>query len=124
MKPDVRRALLRYRIMAFVVGTGLLVLCFAMVLKYVPAINNPQPVSVVGTIHGFLFMVYVLTTLDLGFRLRWNLLPMIAVALAGTIPFVSFYAEHRVMVWVHQKYAPVTTPASDPVTGPVGPAGP
>lgn len=105
MKPDVRRALLRYRIMAFVVGTGLLLLCVAMVFKYVPAINNPQPVAVVGTLHGFLFMIYVLTTFDLGFRLRWNLIPMLGVALAGTIPFVSFYAEHRVMVWVHNKQA-------------------
>ena len=112
MKPDVRRALLRYRIMAFVVGTGLLVLCVAMVFKYVPAINNPQPVTVVGTVHGFLFMIYVLTTVDLGFRLRWNLIPMLGVALAGTIPFVSFYAEHRVMVWVRDKQAALPAPPS------------
>jgi integral membrane protein len=91
--------------MAFVVGTGLLLLCGAMVLKYVPAIDNPQPVTVVGTVHGFLFMIYVLTTMDLGFRLRWNLLPMLAVAVAGTIPFLSFYAEHRVVVWVREKEA-------------------
>ncbi len=110
MKPDVRRALVRYRVMAFVVGTGLLVLCATMVLKYVPAFDNPRPVEVVGPIHGFLFMVYVLTTLDLGFRLRWTLPRMLLVALAGTIPFVSFYAEHRVVGWVRSE--PAAAPAA------------
>ncbi|HET8971356.1 MAG TPA: DUF3817 domain-containing protein [Candidatus Nanopelagicales bacterium] len=100
MKPALRNALLRYRVMAFVVGTGLLVLCAAMVLKYVPAFDNPKPVEIVGPIHGFLFMVYVLTTLDLGFRLRWTLPRLALVSLAGTIPFVSFYAEHKVVGWV------------------------
>lgn len=90
-------ALLRFRVMAFVVGVGLLLLCAAMVLKYVW--DSPTLVQVWGPIHGFLYMVYVLVTLDLGFRARWSLGRMILVALAGTVPFVSFWAEHRVVQW-------------------------
>lgn len=90
-------ALLRFRVMAFVVGVGLLLLCAAMVLKYV--VDSPTLVQVWGPIHGFLYMVYVLVTLDLGFRARWSLGRMILVALAGTVPFVSFWAEHRVVQW-------------------------
>jgi integral membrane protein len=98
VKPDVRKALLRFRVMAFVVGTGLLVLVAALVRN--SAFATSRPVEVVGPIHGFLYMVYVLTALDLAFRLRWPLLRIALVVLAGTIPFVSFYAEHRVTTWV------------------------
>ncbi len=92
-------ALLRFRVMAFIVGVGLLVLCATMVLKYVPAFDNPRPVEVWGPIHGFLYMLYVLTVLDLGFRARWSFGRIVLVALAGTVPFVSFWAEHRVVGW-------------------------
>ncbi len=93
----IRGALLRFRVMAFVVGVGLLLLCAAMVLKY--AFDRPTLVQVWGPIHGFLYMVYVLVTLDLGFRARWSLGRMVLVALAGTVPFVSFWAEQRVVRW-------------------------
>lgn len=104
MRPATRSALLRYRVMAFVVGVGLLILCATMVLKYVPAFDNPHPVEVWGPIHGFLYMIYVLVTLDLGFRLRWSIGRIVLVALAGTIPFVSFWAEHKVVTWVRAQH--------------------
>lgn len=110
MRPSTRSALLRYRVMAFVVGTGLLILCATMVLKYVPSIDNPGPVQVWGPIHGFLFMVYVLVTVDLGFRLRWSIVRILLVSFAGTIPFVSFWAEHEVVTQVRAQHPdPVTT---------------
>lgn len=109
MRPDIRSALLRYRVMAFVVGTGLLILCATMVLKYVPAIDNPRPVAVWGPIHGFLFMMYVLVTVDLGFRVRWSIWRILLVAFAGTIPFVSFWAEHKVVGWVRAAHPDTVT---------------
>lgn len=88
-------ALLRYRVMAIVTGTLLLILVFVAVpLKYLG--DHPGPASVVGVAHGFLFMVYLVATLDLGVRLRWNPIKLVVVMACGTIPFASFVAERRI----------------------------
>lgn len=82
-----------FRVMAFVVGVALLVLTLHMVLRY--GFDNhlldwwAQP-------HGFLYMVYLLSVALLGFELRWSLLKMVGVMLAGTVPLLSFWVEHRV----------------------------
>ncbi|MDQ1730826.1 MAG: hypothetical protein QOK10_985 [Pseudonocardiales bacterium] len=90
----VRNAFLRYRVMAFITGTLLVLLVFvAIPIKYLG--HNEGPVAVIGTAHGFLFMVYLLTALDLGIRRRWPWLKLGLVMIAGTVPFASFYAEHR-----------------------------
>jgi integral membrane protein len=87
-------AFLRYRILAFATGVLLVLLVFvAIPLKYLG--DHPGPVSVIGTAHGFLFMVYLVTAFDLGIRLRWAWLKLGLVMLAGTIPFASFVAERR-----------------------------
>ncbi|MGX6602260.1 DUF3817 domain-containing protein [Micromonosporaceae bacterium Da 78-11] len=88
-------ALLRYRIMAWTVGVGLLVLVLiAMPLKYFG--DNETVIGIVGPIHGFLYMAYVVVTFDLARRAKWSFVRMVLVMLAGTIPFFSFWAEHRV----------------------------
>ena len=88
-------ALLRYRAMAYIVGTGLVILvCVAVPLKY--AAGQPLLVQVVGTLHGFLFIVYLMASVDLGLRCRWPLWFIAAVMAAGTIPFASFAAERYV----------------------------
>jgi integral membrane protein len=96
--PSVQRGLpgafLRYRIMAFATGVLLVLLVFlAIPLKYLA--HHPGPVSVIGTAHGFLFMVYLVTALDIGIRLRWPWLKLGLVMLAGTVPFASFVAERQ-----------------------------
>jgi integral membrane protein len=88
----------RYRIMAFTTGTLLVVLVFVGIPLQVWGHNDTLE-RIVGTAHGFLFMVYLLTTLDIGTRLGWlrrSWLKLGLVMLAGTVPFASFYAEHRV----------------------------
>jgi integral membrane protein len=93
--PAVRAALKRYRVIAYVVGVMLLVLVFvAMPLKYLG--GDPSAVNVVGPLHGFLYVVYLLGAFDLARRVRWSLGRMVMVALAGTIPFLSFYAERKI----------------------------
>ena len=88
-------ALLRYRIMAFVTGVLLIALVFVAVpLNWWAHMHGP--VAVIGTAHGFLFMVYLVTALDLGVRRRWPLLRLGLVMIAGTIPFASFVAERKV----------------------------
>jgi integral membrane protein len=87
--------LLRYRVMAFVTGTLLLLLVFVAVpLKY--GAHHPGPTAVIGVTHGFMFIVYLMATLDLGIRLRWNPFKLVVVMACGTIPFASFIAERRI----------------------------
>jgi integral membrane protein len=91
----VQGALTRYRIIAWVVGVGLLVLVLVgMPLKYIG--DQDSVVAIVGPIHGFLFMVYIVLTFDLARRVKWPFGRMLLVMLAGTIPFLSFWAERKV----------------------------
>ena len=94
LPPKIRAALGRYRVAAFVVGVGLLILCLTMVLKYV--FDVPQAVEVWGPIHGILYIAYVLLAFDLAYKDRWSAKGTILVLLAGVIPVLSFYAEHVV----------------------------
>ncbi|CAN5379792.1 DUF3817 domain-containing protein [soil metagenome] len=82
-----------FQVMAMIVGIALLVLTVHMVLRY--GFDNhlldwwAQP-------HGFLYMVYLVSTAMLGFELRWSLNKMVGVMLAGVVPFLSFYVERQV----------------------------
>ncbi len=89
-------ALTRYRIMAYVVGVFLLLLVgVAMPVKYIG--GNETLVSVIGPIHGFLYMVYLAAAFDLARKRRWSFPLMVGVLLAGTIPFLSFWVERKIV---------------------------
>jgi integral membrane protein len=90
----VRGALARFRVMAYVVGVGLLALCTAMILNY--GFGQEQYTRIVGPVHGFLYIVYFLAAVDLALKARWSMRGALLVLLAGMIPFVSFVAERRV----------------------------
>ena len=93
-----RSPLTRYRVIAIVVGIGLVILvCIGVPVKY--AAGHRIVVAIVGPIHGVLYILYVLATLDLAVRRRWSLLRTLLIALAGTIPFMSFVAERKVVGW-------------------------
>lgn len=84
-----------YRISAWVTGIGLLLLTFvALPLKYIWDI--PGPTTVIGIIHGYLYMIYILCTLVLAERVRWRPGRAVLILLAGTIPVASFIAERKV----------------------------
>jgi integral membrane protein len=100
-------------VIAWIVGVALAVLVLiGMPLKY--GFDNPTVVAVVGTAHGWLYMVYLALTFDLSRRADWPLKRMLLVMLAGTVPFVSFYAERRVSHWMAAEQA---TRAPEPVAG-------
>jgi len=85
----------RYQVMAYLVGVGLLVLVLVGVpLRY--GAGHPGVVAVVGPIHGFLYIVYLAVAYDLARRARWSLPQMAAVALAGFVPFLAFVVERSV----------------------------
>lgn len=90
------QALLRYRIMAYAVGVGLIILvCIGVPLQY--GAHSPGVVKVVGPIHGALYIVYLLASLDLARRARFGLLQLAAMVAAGFVPFVAFVVERQVV---------------------------
>ncbi|MCT9928942.1 DUF3817 domain-containing protein [Planotetraspora sp. A-T 1434] len=91
---DVESALKFYRVMAYIVGVMLLVLCAGMVVKY--GFGSDTMVAVVGPIHGFLYMVYLVAALNLGLKVRWPMRFLLLVLLAGAIPVLSFVLERKV----------------------------
>jgi integral membrane protein len=57
-------------------------------------------------------MVYLAATFDLSRRADWPLKRMLLVMLAGTVPFVSFYAERRVTHWLAPEQPRTPEPAA------------
>jgi integral membrane protein len=105
-----RGALIRYRVMAYVVGVLLVVLvCVGVPLKYLG--HDDTVVTWTGIPHGWLYMILIITAFDLGRRARWGWGRLILIALAGTVPFLSFVAEHyatkdvRAKLSVYPEYA-------------------
>lgn len=92
----VAKALPFFRIMAFVVGIGLLVLCVEMYLSYGPPQlkGTANPLHWWPQPHGFMYMVYLVAVVRLGMPARWSLGRLVGVMLAGCVPFVSFWVEH------------------------------
>jgi integral membrane protein len=87
-------ALLRYRVMAYIVGVGLLVLTLVgMPLQF--AAGRPQVVQVVGPIHGMLYIVYLVSVLDLWRRARLTFWQLVGMVAAGFLPFLAFFVEHH-----------------------------
>jgi integral membrane protein len=78
--------------MAYTTAVLLIVLVFVGIPLQVAA-SSPQVVNVVGTIHGFCYIVYLFTAFDLTRRLRLKLWKMVLVLLAGTVPFCAIVAE-------------------------------
>jgi integral membrane protein len=102
--PGLRGALLRYRVMAYAVGVGLVVLVFVGIPLQIA--GHPEVVNVVGPIHGFLYIVYLVSAADLTRRGRWPISPLVWVILAGLIPFAAFVVERRVTRRVEAQAGP------------------
>ena len=92
---------LRYRVMAYVTG---IVLATAFVwliigrlfLDYGNPDARPALYGYLWLAHGWLYFVYLITGVDLAFRVRYGLLKTVGILLAGTIPFMSFVSEYFV----------------------------
>lgn len=85
-------ALLRYRVLAYATGIWLLVLTVEVVAKYVFGVENLP--SWIAVVHGWVYLVYLILTVDLAIKVRWPAGRTIGTLLAGTIPFLSFFVEH------------------------------
>ena len=85
--------------MAFVVGTGLAIVCFVGIPLQVAG-NNKWPwdsvVVIVGTAHGIFYIVYLLACLDLASRARFRLAQLLGMVCSGFLPLLAFYMERKV----------------------------
>ena len=81
-------ALARYRIMAYVVGVMLIVVFCAIPFDSVE--------SVVGPVHGVLYILYLVTVLDVFVRWRLRLPTLLAMVAGGWVPFLAFVVERWV----------------------------
>jgi integral membrane protein len=92
-------ALTRFRLLAILCGVNLLLLVFG----YMPAkhlfdlVDSNQWMVFIPIAHGYLYIVYILTALQIGVQRRMSFMTIIALIAAGTIPFASFIAERKVV---------------------------
>ena len=91
-------ALSRYRVMAWVTGVMLLVLTVEIVLKYVVGVGEDvlRWIEWVPFAHGWVYVVYLVTVVDLWSTMRWGLGRLVAMVLGGVVPVMSFVVERRV----------------------------
>ena len=94
-------AVRRYRIMAYITGVVLIILCFVGIPLQIFA-HNEFVVNYVGTTHGILYIIYLVTaylmTRQVGLKLASP--QTVIVLLAGTIPVLTFVVER----WVTRRY--------------------
>ncbi len=89
-------AVTRYRILALVVGTLLVLLAVGMVLKYGPT-DEPAMAGIVAPVHGAIYVVYLLAAYDLWRRTGWPVSRMALIVLGGIVPLMTFFVERRVV---------------------------
>ncbi|MFD6225184.1 DUF3817 domain-containing protein [Nocardia asteroides] len=94
-------ALQRYRVLAWVTGLWLLLLTGEMIAKYGFGVDTPSWIAVV---HGWVYFAYLLVTADLAVKVRWPIGRTVGTLIAGTIPLLSFFVEHRNAKDVKQQY--------------------
>jgi integral membrane protein len=94
---DGARGLLKaYRFLAFLTGVVLISGCVALILKYATDLHVEPGTGYLWIAHGWCYFIYVIVTAMLGFKLRWPLPRYVLVMAAGTVPTMSFVAEHFV----------------------------
>jgi integral membrane protein len=103
--------------MANIVGVLLIVLILIGVpLKYLAADGGSAQdagefiTTYLGIAHGWLYMIFLVTAALLARKARWSIPFTVTTLLAGTVPIVSFWAEHRATRAVRARH-PETVPA-------------
>jgi integral membrane protein len=98
----VNAALLRYRVMANIIGVLLIVLILVGVpLKYLTQDGTTLQqtgewiTTYLGIAHGWLYMIFLVMAFILSRKARWSIPFTLTTLLCGTVPILSFWAEHR-----------------------------
>ena len=108
-----KAAVLRYRVMAYITGVVLIVLCFVGIPLQVA--GHPAVANDVGVVHGILYIIYLVFAWLLARRLKLAAGPTVIMLLAGTVPIMTFIVER----WVTRRFI---SPALDGAARPAAPA--
>jgi integral membrane protein len=97
-------ALIRYRVMAFIVGTALICLTIVIIFQ---AFGDHVKLAeeIVAPIHGYLYLIYLVAAADLARRAHWKLGRILMVVAAGFVPTLAFIVEHRVYQQMQAEFA-------------------
>ena len=99
----VKQALQWFTIAAWVTGVLLLLLVARMIMQYGFDMNVDY-LSWVARVHGFAFVAFLMTSLNLGSKARWSAGTWISTALSGVVPFMSFIVENKRRNEVKEKF--------------------
>lgn len=81
-----------FRLVSLAEGSSfLLLLLVAMPLKY--GMDLPLAVTIMGWVHGMLFIVYLYFTLSCSAKYNWSERFTVLTVLAGIIPFACFFLD-------------------------------
>lgn len=122
-EPQIRSALKFYKVLAYLTGAMLLLLCAELVARYgfgqylfaggtnavtgqpfALGFADAEPAGVLGganlsvavlIIHGWMYVVYLISNFRLWTLMRWPFLKLILLALGGVVPFLSFIVEKK-----------------------------
>ena len=72
----------------------LLLLGVAMPMKYLA--GQPKAVTIVGGIHGFLFVAFGIALIDVWRRERWSFGKVVIAFLSSLVPFGTFWLSARI----------------------------
>ena len=91
-------ALGRFRTMAIICGFNLILLVIYMIAKYAfHAFDKGNPFIFIPIAHGYFYIIYILTVLQLSVQKRISFPTVLALIAAGTIPGASFVAERKIV---------------------------
>ena len=136
--PRIRLLLRLFRISAIITGTFLLLLVVMMIARYgyhvdiswseaygfgftpreiieAPGSEMTNVSILILTVHGWLYVAYMILNFLLWRFTRWSFLRFLFIALGGIIPLLSFFFEFRVPRWVREVLAGVEATPETPV---------
>lgn len=94
-KRRVRLALTLFSVSAWVTGVFLILLVIRMVMEYLLNMSIPDWATVIAIFHGWAYMIYLVCTLNLGLKARWNPARWVTTAISGVVPLLSFFVENN-----------------------------
>jgi len=107
-------AVLRYRVMAFITGVLIIIVVFIGIPLQIWG-HNTIITNQVGTVHGFLYIIYVVFAFMLASKLHMKPKPTVILLLAGTVPVMTFVVER----WMTRQYINPAMDAAAPAAEPV-----
>lgn len=90
----VKQALTMFSIAAWITGVLLLLLCLRMIMEY--GFNmDVSALAWVARVHGLAYILFLMTSLNLGLKARWPAATWLVTAISGVVPFLSFVVEAK-----------------------------